>query len=74
MFKSEAANIDQWMCPSPSPAAAPTVKLSIVKLNVAEPPSVVAVTDIAGSVGAASTHTSSIKTPYPYPEVALKAM
>ena len=30
--------------------------------------------DIAGSVGAASTHTSSIKTPYPYPEVALKAM
>ena len=47
------------MCPSPSPAAAPTTKLAISKLKVAEPPSVVAETDIEGSVGAASTTTLS---------------
>ena len=32
------------MCPSPSPAAAPTVKLAMSNVNVAEPPSVVAET------------------------------
>ena len=30
------------MCPSPSPAAAPTVKLAMSNVNVAELPSVVA--------------------------------
>ena len=52
------------MCPStPVSPDAPTVKFWISKEKVAEPPLVVAVTDIKGSVGAASTHTSSNVSP-----------
>ena len=59
------------MCPS-ALASEPTVKFSNVKENVAEPPSVVAETDIAGSVGASPTYTLSMcGLEYPYTLVPL---